>query len=106
MAAENPFAFGKLLNAIFMYVRKPVEVTLIVKDFRTNDAVNWINKQFIPEGIFAMVDSTRITQLHDIAFFKGKEAVKQKSFTAYVCKDFTCSLPLHSIEDIKSNLTC
>lgn len=106
MAAENPFAFGKLLNAIFMYVRKPVEVTLIVKDFRTNDAVNWINKQFIPEGIFATVDSTMITQLHDIAFFKGKEAVKQKSFTAYVCKDFTCSLPLHSIEDIKSNLMC
>jgi uncharacterized protein YyaL (SSP411 family) len=104
LAAENPFAFGQLLNVAFMYVRKPVEVTLIANDSQANDAISWINRQFIPEGIFAVANSGRISKLHDLAFFKGKEVVKDKPFTAYVCKDFTCSLPLHSIEDIKNNL--
>ncbi|MGH9909598.1 MAG: thioredoxin domain-containing protein, partial [Nitrososphaerales archaeon] len=98
MAAENPFAFGQLLNAVYMYVRKPVEVTLIANDSKANDAITWINKQYLPEGIFAIVDAAKISQLQDMAFFKGKEAVKEKPFTAYVCKNFTCSLPLHSID--------
>ena len=29
MAAENPFAFGYLLNAISIYLQKPVEITVI-----------------------------------------------------------------------------
>ena len=104
MAAENPFAFGQLLNAVYMYVKKPVEVTLIANDSKANDAITWINQQYIPEGIFAIVDSANIAQLQDMVFFKGKEAVKEKLFTAYVCKNFTCSLPLHSIDDISKNL--
>lgn len=104
MAAENPFAFGQLLNAVYMYVRKPVEVTLIANDSKANDAITWINKQYLPEGIFAIVDAANISQLQDMAFFKGKDAVKEKPFTAYVCKNFTCSLPLHSIDDISRNL--
>lgn len=104
MAAENPFAFGQLLNAVYMYVRKPVEVTLIANDSKANDAKTWINKQYLPEGIFAIVDAANISQLQDMAFFKGKDAVKEKPFTAYVCKNFTCSLPLHSIDDISRNL--
>lgn len=104
MAAENPFAFGQLLNAVYMHVRKPVEVTLIANDSKANDAITWINKQYLPEGIFAIVDAANISQLQDMAFFKGKDAVKEKPFTAYVCKNFTCSLPLHSIDDISRNL--
>lgn len=104
LAAENPFAFGQLLNVAFMYVRKPAEITLITNNSQANDAFDWINRQFVPEGIFAVTDSDRMAQLQDVAFFKGKEVVKDKPFTVYVCRDFTCSLPLHSIEDIKSNL--
>ena len=107
MAAENPFAFGQLLNTIFLYVRKPKEVTLIKDDSKdAEEAVNWLNRQFLPEGILAVINAKDgLAQLHDTAFFKGKEMVKGKPFTAYVCKDFSCSLPLHSIEDIKKNLS-
>ncbi len=103
-AAENPFAFGQLLNTVFTYVKQPTEVTLIKNDSRANDAINWINRQFIPEGIFAIVDSENIARLHDIPFFKGRNSIKEKPYTAYVCKNFTCSLPLHLLEDIKENL--
>jgi len=104
MAAENPFAFGQLLNAIFMYVRKPAEVTLIKNNSEANDAIRWINMQFIPEGIFAIVDADTIAELYDMTFFKGKQVVKDKPFTAYVCRNQACSLPLHLIEDIETNL--
>jgi len=103
LAAENPFAFGQLLNAVFMYVRRPKEVTLIANE-QASQAVEWLNRQFLPEGIIAVTNTDDITHLQKFAFFKGKEWIKDKPFTAYVCKDFACSVPLHSIEEIKKNL--
>lgn len=103
MAAENPFAFGQLLNAIYMYVRRPKEVTLIA-NADANEAVEWLNRQFLPEGIIVVANANDIAQLQKFAFFKGKESVSNKPFTAYVCKDFACSLPLHSIDEIRKNL--
>jgi hypothetical protein len=103
MAAENPFAFGQLLNTVFMYVRRPKEVTLITNG-QSSEAIDWIKRQFLPEGIIALVNANDMTQLQEFAFFKGKEWIKDKPFTAYVCKDFACSLPLHSVEEIKKNL--
>ena len=35
-AAENPFGFGQMLNSIYLYVKKPVEVTVITADDTTN----------------------------------------------------------------------
>ncbi len=102
MAAENPFAFSQLLNAVFMYVRKPKEITLIT-DGQTVP-IELFSRMFLPEGIIAVAHTNDITHLQRFAFFKGKEPVKDKPFTAYVCKDFTCSVPLHSIEDLKTNL--
>ncbi len=103
MAAENPFSFGQLLNAVFLYVRRPKEVTLIT-DALANQAADWINKQFLPEGIIVVTNANDITHLQKFAFFKRKEWINDEPFTAYVCKDFVCSLPLHSIEEIKKNL--
>ncbi len=103
MAAENPFAFGQLLNAAFVYVRRPKEVTLIT-NAQANQAVDWLNRQFLPEGIIVVTNANDITHLQKFAFFKGKEWINDKPFTAYVCKEFVCSLPLHSIEEIKKNL--
>jgi uncharacterized protein YyaL (SSP411 family) len=103
MAAENPFAFGQLLNTAFMYVRRPKEVTLITNG-QAEQAIDWLNKQFLPEGIIAITNTNGIAQLQKFAFFKGKEWINDKPFTAYVCKDFACSMPLHSIDEIKKIL--
>ena len=37
-AAENPFGFGQMLNSIYLYVKKPVEVTVIVTDNSSNSS--------------------------------------------------------------------
>lgn len=97
MAAENPFGFGYLLNTIYMYLQTPTEITVL----GTNDKeiCDYITKQFLPESIIAMVESqSQLAPLSKYPFFAGK-ALSDKT-TVYVCKNFSCSLPLSKIYEI------
>jgi uncharacterized protein YyaL (SSP411 family) len=98
-AAENPFGFGQMLNAIYLYVKKPLEVT-IISDKRSKMA-EWLNMQFLPDGINAIVNAGDLGPLQKYAYFKGREG---KSETAFVCRNFTCSLPLKSQQELEKQL--
>lgn len=102
MAAENPFGFGQLLNVIYMYVKKPTEIT-IVNDSNT-ELCSFLEKKFMPESILVNVASKQVLDdLQHLAFFSGKVFVDSKT-QVYVCKDSTCSLPLESISDIEKSV--
>jgi uncharacterized protein YyaL (SSP411 family) len=99
MAAENPFGFGFLLNTIFMYMQKPVEITLL--NDSDKEIKNYLEKSFLPESIFVSI--TKPEQLENLSkhtFFAGKNFDSNKT-NVFVCKDFTCSLPLQTINEIK-----
>jgi len=101
MAAENPFGFGYLLNTIHLYLQKPTEITVLGGDGKT---ASEISKRYIPESILVSVRSPRqLEPLKPIAFFAGKE-FDPKQTVSYVCKDFACSLPLKSIQEVDSQL--
>jgi uncharacterized protein len=107
-AAENPFGFGQMLNSIYLYVKKPVEVTVIAGDddgtnSNSSDLVAWLNSQFIPNSINAIVHASEIATLQRYPAFKGREAQGGEE-TAYVCKNYTCSLPIKSIEELERQL--
>jgi uncharacterized protein YyaL (SSP411 family) len=106
-AAENPFGFGQMLNSIYLYVKKPVEVTLIIGNDRTNTnssgLVAWVNGQFLPNSINAIVPASELATLQRYPAFKGREA-QGGGETAYVCKNYTCSLPIKSIEELERQL--
>jgi uncharacterized protein len=106
-AAENPFGFGQMLNSIYLYVKEPVEVTVIAGNDGINsnssDLVAWLNSQFIPYSINAIVPANEIATLQRYPAFKGREA-KGGGETAYVCKNYTCSLPIKSIEELGRQL--
>jgi uncharacterized protein YyaL (SSP411 family) len=99
MAAENQFGFGQLLNTIYTYLQKPVEITLINP---VDESVkNYLLKKFIPEAILVMISKKEdLENLVSLQFFTGKEfdAAKTK---VYVCRDFTCSLPLGTVSEIE-----
>ncbi len=102
MAAENPFGFGFLLNTIYMYLQKPIEITLL--NSSDNTIYTTLQQKFLPESIFVTVNSGEVlNDLSKYTFFSGKEYKNDKT-TVFVCKDFSCSLPLHSIEDIEKSL--
>ena len=98
-AAENPFGFGQMLNAIYLYVKKPVEVTVIA-DGKSSIA-EWLNKQFVPDGINAVVSSSELHSLQKYAYFKGRGGDGE---TAFVCRNFTCSLPIKSQKELEKQL--
>ncbi len=108
-AAENPFGFGQLLIAMYLYIKKPIEITVLrksVKKKSNSDMVDWLNKQFIPNGIIAVIESeSQIQQLQNYPFFKGRNLVKEdqtESEWALICRNFSCSLPISSIEELEA----
>jgi len=107
-AAENPFGFGQMLNSIYLYVKKPIEVTVILTNNDNNSTNNsrlgpWLNKQFIPNGIVGTVQENELEKLQDFPFFKGRQPQEARE-TAYVCKNFSCSLPIQSVEVLEREL--
>ncbi len=101
MAAENPFAFGYLLNTIYTFLQKPTEI-IIIND-ENSKLCNSLYMKFLPESVMVTVkDKSQLESLSKFPFFKGKTF--EGSTSVFVCKDFTCSLPLHSIDEIEVNL--
>jgi len=121
-AGENPFGFGQLLNAIYLYIKKPIEITIIgTNSKRSTDSAqmsNWLGKQFIPNSITAIInDQFQLDGLNKYPFFDGKKVDINKQTKkigahkepldaehAFVCKDFSCSLPLVSLEQLQKRL--
>ena len=106
-AAENPFGFGQLLNAIYLYLRKPIEVTVIIppNDINKNNSSlsAWLNLHFLPNGINAVVNSNELHTLRQYSYFEGRSTADGIE-TAFVCKDSTCSLPIKSKEELENQL--
>jgi len=47
-------------------------------------------------------DSTQLQKLSEYPFFAGKTF--ESKTTVFVCKDFSCSLPLHTLDEINSSI--
>ena len=102
MAAENPFGFGQLLNVIYVYLQKPVEITIINSD--NAEIYNHLAKKFLPESILVSISKKeQLDELKHLQFFAGKDYDDAKT-KVYVCKDFSCSLPLETVQDIDNLL--
>ncbi|HYL66481.1 MAG TPA: thioredoxin domain-containing protein [Nitrosopumilaceae archaeon] len=102
MAAENPFGFGQLLIAMYLYLQKPTEITLLNKE---NDEI-YVNltRRFLPESILVTIlKEEYLEDLQNYPFFAGKEYDKTRT-KVFVCKNFTCSLPLYSLTEIEKLL--
>ena len=101
MAAENPFGFGYLLNTISIYIQKPVEITII--NTENSEICKSLLTKYLPNSIMITIqNSTQLETLSECPFFAGKLFEDKTSVS--VCKDFTCSLPLHTLDEINSNL--
>lgn len=102
MAAENPFGFGHLLNTVFMYLQKPKEITVL--NPKNKEIVDSLTNRFLPESIIVTVQNeNQLNNLSKLPFFEGKQFQNDKT-TVFVCKDFTCSLPLETMSEIEKHL--
>ena len=101
MAAENPFGFGYLLNTISMYIQKPTEITVI--NTENSEICKSLLLDYLPNSIMVTINNnSQLKALSSYPFFAGK--VFEDKTSVFVCKDFTCSLPLHSLDEVNSHL--
>ena len=101
IAAENPFGFGHLLNTISIYLEKPVEITII--NTENYEICKSLFSNYLPNSFMvAIQNSSQLENLSKYPFFTGK--IFQDKTSVFICKDFTCSLPLHTIDEINSYL--
>ena len=101
-AAENPFAFGYLLNVLYLYHQNPTEITII--NDKNLELISALQKKFLPESITVIVRyKNNLDLLSKHAFFSGKEFQDDKT-NVFVCKNFSCSLPLSDLSEIEKEL--
>ena len=101
IAAENPFGFGYLLNTISLYLEKPIEITIINSENLT--LCESLSTTYLPNSFMVTVKHpNQLEDLADYPFFKGKSFEDQTSI--FICKNFTCSLALHTLDEVNSTL--
>ena len=105
LAAENPFAYGYLLNVLYLNIVKPTEITILDSQ-NTKNLHRTLNKKFLPESIIVQIKNEEdLLGLSKFPFFAGKEFPKHEPFySVFVCKNFTCSLPMSDLSDIEKEL--
>ena len=110
-AAENPFSFGCLLSSAYLYIKKPLEITLVSKDVHSKKSamLDFINKTFVPNGILSIIDkSCNLQSLEKYSLFQNKSLINKNSPSTeefvLVCKDFACSPPIANIDNLKETL--
>jgi uncharacterized protein len=107
-SAENPFGFGQLLMAIYLYVKKPIEITV-----RTTDNIGegqkmarWISKQFMPNAITVIIENqSQLSQLQEYPFFSGTNSARtNQTDYAVICRNLTCSVPIYSLSGLQEQI--
>ncbi len=101
IAAENPFGFGYLLNTISLYLEKPIEITVI--NLENSELCKSLFTNYLPNSFMVTVqNSDQLKSLSEYPFFTGKSFEDKTSI--FICKDFTCSLALHTLNEVNSKL--
>jgi uncharacterized protein len=106
-AIENPFGFGWLLSSIYLYIKKPIEITIFAKDIKHSKITEELNRIFIPNGIISVLHEGDTSQdLYKYSLFKDKTLLNRKPNGDFVliCKDFTCTPPISDIQEVKKIL--
>ncbi|MFX0086508.1 MAG: thioredoxin domain-containing protein [Candidatus Hodarchaeota archaeon] len=97
---------GDSLIALEMYKHKPLEIVTFTKEGTEiqNSILQYFQRNYLPHLILLNINPNNIEELKDLHLVKDKIRSKNldELFTGstFICKDFSCSLPLNSITEI------
>jgi hypothetical protein len=101
IAAENPFGFGYLLNTLSLYLEKPVEITIINSE--NSEICKSLFTNYLPNSFMVTIQNPdQLKNLSEYPFFTGKSF--EDNTSVFICKNFSCSLPLHTLDEVNSKL--
>jgi uncharacterized protein YyaL (SSP411 family) len=90
---QNPFGFSNMLCTLDFYLRRPKEIVVLGKlhERQTRALLAEVHRLFLPNKTLMCLDPQQGDTLPSL--LTGKMQVGGKA-TAYVCHNFTCSLPV------------
>jgi len=110
-AVKNPFGFGQLLVTMSTYLKKsPVAIVIIQKPTSEvpHKMSERLTKQYLADGISVIInDIAELEKLQKYPMFTGRTANfdnEEKAEVAYVCKNFACSLPIYTLEELQRTI--
>ena len=103
-ASGNPFGFGQLLSAIYLRLKTPLEIS-IIKHGTHSELGTYLNRKFLPNAITAIVNKSELSELEAYPYFKEKSISNNEKEFAFVCKNFSCSLPINTINELEKNIS-
>jgi uncharacterized protein YyaL (SSP411 family) len=104
--ANYPAALAHWLNCLDYYSSQPKEIVVIgdKEDKLTLDLIQVIHSLFIPNKVVVVTDPTNLAEWDHLPLMDAKIAINGLP-TAYVCENYACKLPTHSISDFRDQLT-
>ncbi len=96
---QFPSAFGRLLSVLTSQMSRPLEVAILglPQETSTRALVGEAHRRYEPNKVLVGGDPAGLPSL---PILEGREAVEGRA-TAFVCRDFTCSLPLESVDEME-----
>ena len=107
---QQPFGYGSLVGVCIDYLNKPQEIVLIGDPEApdTKAMLAAVQRCYVPYKTLIRIDPQRVEAglaglplLHEV--LAGKTQVDGKA-TVYVCRDFTCSLPVTDPDELAALL--
>lgn len=99
--AEYPTAYTKFI-ATMLYSNNHTYEIVIVSDNQINapEIIKHINNKYIPDKTIIFKENENVFELYKISPYTREMSMLDGRATVYVCKNFNCSLPVTTIEQI------
>jgi len=84
-----------------LYLEKPIEITVINSE--NSELCKSLLRNYLPNSFIVTIqNSDQLNSLSEYPFFSGKSFEEKTS--VFICKNFSCSLPLHTLDEVNSKL--
>ncbi len=97
---SNPYGYASHLNALDFYLAKPKEIVIVLPQGESADTLlQTVQHQFLPNKVVVLQSYGDKESPVNASILQGREAQNGMP-TAYVCYNFSCSLPVTTAQDL------
>jgi uncharacterized protein YyaL (SSP411 family) len=99
-------SFSAMLNALSFHLAPPKEVAIVgdAKADETQAMLKVLRQRFLPDTVVAFAEPGTVADLGArIPLLASRQAVGNRA-TAYVCRNMTCQLPVHTPQELTALL--
>ncbi len=98
---QNPYGYSSYLAALDMYLEKPKEILIARQNEQNIDEyIKLLFGTFAPNKVVMVLSGNDDYSAFTASLVKGKTPIDGK-VTSYVCQNFSCSLPVFSVDELK-----